>query len=159
MSRLKKYPQEVKARSLLKFINNISLAQIAKEENINFDTLRTWHNKYNWADEKRNFKAKTNEKIIEQSSTEQAKKSLDEVAVIDFAVAKLITKLKDTGLKAKSVEEVAKAIFDGLKVKGTYTGKTVQKQELEHKGLDFGEAVKQILSHRHKRTNKKPSNP
>lgn len=143
MPRLKKYPQEVKDRCLLKFINNISLTQIAEEENISFDTLRTWHNKYHWAKEKRKFKAKTNEKIIEQSSTKQAKKSLDEVEVIDFTVAKLVTKLKDDSLGADSAESVAKAIFDGLKTKGLYTKKTVQK--IEHSGqINLLDALKEI---------------
>lgn len=134
--------QKIKAE----FIAGATLKELSEKYQVKFATIQQRHHRGKWSDERHKNVIKTSEKIQEKISEQKAEAAVEEADRIQ----KIIDVIEDSiiNVKANSKEGLLRALAELYKVKGTYTGKTVQKQETKHEGMNFAEAVKEILEAR-----------
>ena len=109
------------------FISGKTLSNIAKESNISFDTVKSRHRSENWSRARSEFQRKTNENLTNKLAESKAEQIFDEIENI-----KVLIKEAEKGLPkvdASSKEGLLRSINELYKTLGTYTGKTVQKNE------------------------------
>ena len=117
------------------FISGKTLSVIAKENNIPFDTVKSRHRAESWSKYRAEYKLKTSENLTNKLAEKKATEVLDEVESIIRSlriIDDLIDKLKHEPEKL-SLESLLDKKVKLLQVLGTYTGKTVQKNETNAK--------------------------
>ena len=109
------------------FMAGAKLKALAEKYQISIETLKTRHRRDKWSEDRTKNALKVNEKILEKISEEQAEKTFNEIENIK-ALIKTAQKALPK-VDAMSKEGLLRSINELYKTLGTYTGKTVQKNE------------------------------
>ncbi len=112
------------------FIVGATLNSLAGKYQISLETIKTRHRTDHWAQARKNYKQTVNEITTKKLAEEQAHKTLNAIEVIDTTIEDLLSELPKAIINSK--EGLARAISELLKVRGTYTGETVQKKDVSH---------------------------
>lgn len=150
---VKRIDPKIKNKIKAEYITGISRADLAEKHGISEKTISSWmesdakDEKTNWSKLREQHKGKTGAKIVEATSSRQAKQSLDELEFADFGLSIVAKTLKRIDKKLESGEALeptelailsrvvtdgTKSISEMLKTKGLYTGKTEEK--VKHSG-------------------------
>lgn len=106
-----------------------TLNSLAGKYQISLETIKTRHRTDHWAQARKEYKRTLNEMTTKKLAEEQLPKTLSAVQVIDLVVEDLLQGLPQAISGSK--EGTAKAIGDLLKIRGTYTGETSEKNKGE----------------------------
>ena len=124
------------------FLAGETLEALSRKYSIPFSTLKSRHARENWSELRKKTEGKMQEKLTTEIANKQAEKALDAVKVIDETVDHLCRELVNS--ESHSKEALARAIAELLKVRGTYTGDTVQKNKTEVT-YDVGELSRHLI--------------
>ncbi len=109
------------------FISGKTLSVIAKENDIPFDTVKSRHRSESWSKARNEFKRKTSENLTNKLAENKATEVFDEIENIKALIKQAEKQLPNA--EVLSQEGLIRAINELYKTLGTYTGKTVQKNE------------------------------
>ncbi len=109
------------------FISGKTLSVIAKENNISFETIKSKHRSENWSKARREFERKVNENLTKKLADKKTNEIFDEIENIKLLIKATEKELPKAEISSK--EGLIRAINELYKTLGTYTGKTVQKNE------------------------------
>ena len=107
------------------------LKDLASKYHIPMDTLRSRHRRDDWSKLRTKTEQKTNNKIVEEISTLKAEYNLDEVESIIKSIKKVDELIDSGNIEANSLEGLLDKKVKLLVVLGTYTGKTIEKSEIQ----------------------------
>lgn len=139
MPKLKRYSPEIKNKVKAEYISGIGRKDLAVKYSIPENTICSWIDKENWPNLRKQHSNRTQTKIVEATSSKQAKQSLDELEFADFGLSIAAKAIKRIDKKLESGEELTateyailsrtitdgtKSISEMLKTKGLYTKKT-----------------------------------
>ena len=111
------------------FIAGGTLKSLSEKYSVPFSTVKSRHTRENWSELRKKTAGKIQEKITTEIATQQAQGTLNAIQVIDTTIEDLIESLPQAIISSK--EGVARAIGDLLKIRGTYTGETSDKNKGE----------------------------
>ncbi|MBI3590340.1 MAG: hypothetical protein HY094_03040 [Candidatus Melainabacteria bacterium] len=132
--------EQVKAE----FLAGTSLRLLAEKYSVSFSTLKSRHARENWSKQRKKTEGKMQEEVITKVAKKKVKKAVDAVNVIDETIQQLTNELNNASSLSK--ESLARAIAELLKVRGTYTGETVQKNKTElETNIDIGTLYRMII--------------
>ena len=109
------------------FMAGAKLKELSEKYNVPEGSLKSRHRRENWSDLRMKNELKVNEKILEKISEEQAEKTFNEIENIRSLIKSAQKALPK--VDAGSKEGLLRSIGELYKILGTYTGKTVQKNE------------------------------
>ncbi len=109
------------------FISGKTLSVIAKENDVPFDTVKSRHRSENWSKARVEYKRKTSENLTNKLAENEANKIFDEIENIKALIKQAERQLPNA--EVISQEGLIRAINELYKTLGSYTGKTVQKNE------------------------------
>lgn len=109
------------------FISGKTLNEIAKENALPFETVKSRHRAGNWSKARKEFERKLNENLTKKLADKKAEEIFDEIENIQLLIKQAEKELPKAEVMSK--EGLIRAINELYKTLGTYTGKTVQKNE------------------------------
>lgn len=109
------------------FVSGKTLSVIAKENNIPFNTVKSRHRTENWSKSRKEFERKVNENLTNKLAENKTEEIFDEIENIKLLIKGTEKELPKAEISSK--EGLLRAINELYKTLGTYTGKTVQKNE------------------------------
>lgn len=109
------------------FISGKTLSVIAKENNIPFDTVKSRHRSENWSKARAEYKRKTSENLTNKLAENKANEIFDEIENIKVLIKTTEKELPKAEIGSR--EGLLRSINELYKTLGSYTGKTVQKNE------------------------------
>jgi len=110
---MKKYESLKKQKQAMKlYLEGMAKKAIAKELNVHFTTIYTWHKQFNWEEKLEEISQKVDKKIIE--SVEEMKEK--HIEIINATIVKYADKLKDPNFKV-SASEVARMLQHELELR------------------------------------------
>lgn len=109
------------------FIAGKTLIEIAKENSLSLETVKSRHRLENWSQARKDFERKLNEKLTNKLAEAKADELFDEIENLKLLIKKAEKELPHAEISSK--EGLIRAINELYKTLGTYTGKTVQKNE------------------------------
>lgn len=101
----KKHPQEIKDKALELWKSGRELEEISKELEIDFEVVKKWHYRYEWANERKEQKKKNARKLSEKI----AKKDAEDKFNVREEFKKIYKEIKEKDLPKykKPIEQIA----------------------------------------------------
>ncbi len=140
-----KYSKQLKNECLKLFISGTTLNEISKLKNIPFQTIHTWHARYKWAEIKSENETKVKQEI-QKEALEDTKKEYKTVLQREQETEVCLVSIMESHSSEPSEKiGAARALTASRTLQAKITGELVEKQIHKHQGMNFDQALKEVL--------------
>ena len=140
-----KYSKQLKGECLKLFISGTTLNEISRLKSIPFQTIHTWHARYNWSKAKAENETKVKQEI-QKEALEDTKKEYKTVLEREQETeAYLVSIMESSSSEPGEKIGAARALTASRTLQAKITGELVEKQIHKHQGMNFDQALRQVL--------------
>lgn len=140
-----KYSKQLKNECLKLFISGTTLNDISRLKRIPFQTIHTWHARSKWAEIKAENETKVKQEI-QKEALEDTKKEYKTVLQREQETEAYLLNIMESHSSEPSEKiGAARALTASRTLQAKITGELVEKQIHKHQGLNFDQALRELL--------------
>jgi hypothetical protein len=140
-----KYSKQLKNECLKLFIGGPTLKEISKLKNIPFQTIHTWHARYNWSKAKSENETKVKQEIQKEVLADTKKEYKTVLQREQETEAYLVHIIESSNSQPNEKIGAARALTASRTLQAKITRELVEKQVHEHTGKNYDEALREVL--------------
>ncbi len=140
-----KYSKQLKNECLKLFISGTTLKEISELKNIPFQTIHTWHARCKWAEAKAENETKVKQEIQKEILADTKKEYKTVLQREQETEAYLVCIVESSNSQPNEKIGAARALTATRTLQAKITGELVEKQIHKHQGMNFDQALKEVL--------------